>query len=237
MAEIFNTTATLLRSLIAEKHYKNLAVCSALPREGKTTVALNLSIALARKGLNILLVDTDLRRPHIHNLLGLPNNVGLSTILEQKLEEKQILNDVLDIEETVRYNLRDYLLQTSVPQLPNLRVLPSGPLTQNPIHIIESGSMNGLIERLKRESDLIVFDTPPVMRVADALSLATFCDACLLVLASGQIEHNEATWTKHLFNNIQTDMLGVLLNKSRRGRRSVYYKYYYHETKKIKRQN
>ncbi|MHC4663578.1 MAG: polysaccharide biosynthesis tyrosine autokinase, partial [Planctomycetota bacterium] len=212
MAEIFNTTATLLRSVANEKNYKNIIVCSALPREGKTSVSLNLSIALARKGLNVLLVDTDLRLPQIHNLLGLPNNVGLSTILEQKLEEKQIINDILEIEETVRYNLRDYLLQTSVPQLPNLRVLPSGPLTQNPIHLIESGSMRGLVERLKREADIIIYDTPPVMKVADALSLATICDACIMVLGSGQIDQSEASWSKHLFNNVEADMIGVLLN-------------------------
>jgi Mrp family chromosome partitioning ATPase len=233
VSERFNTTGTVLRTMMQEKGHKTVLVCSAKPQEGKTSVSVNLAIALSRKGINTVLVDTDMRKPRVHTVLNLPNAVGLSTLLEGKFEVKQIVDNILGESQEEAYNLRDYLLPT---EFPNLRVLPSGPIPANPVEFLESNNMRLIIERLKHESEIIIFDSPPMNSVGDGLALASVLDTSLIVVGSRKVEQQEATWMKHLLSSTQASIAGVILNRSHELGKSEYYYYYsYKEGKKVRR--
>lgn len=232
MSERFNTSGTLLKNMMQEKGQKTLLVCSAKPQEGKTTVSVNVAIALARKGINVVLVDTDMRKPKMHTLLNLPNAVGLSTLLEGKFEAKQIVDNILGDMQEEAYNLKDYLLPT---EFPNLRVLPSGPIPANPVEFLESSNMKLIVERLKREAELVVFDSPPINTVGDGIALASLLDTCVVVIGAKQVEQQEASWMKHMLSSTQASITGVILNRSRQVMRNEYYYYYNKDRKKVKR--
>ena len=226
-AEIFNTAATLVRATARELGMKSFIVTSALAHEGKTTVAVNLAVSLARKGAKVVLVDGDLRGPRIHSLLGLANRTGLTTVLESRLDSARILEEVLSDSERggARLGAVEALVETGIE---NLSVLPSGPVNDDPVALLESDRMPLLLKELSSAADFVIFDTPPVNLVGDALSLANHADGCIFVVGAGLAQHSDVAWAKHLLSNVQANLLGVFLNRSARQRTGgSYYRYYY----------
>jgi len=228
VAERFNTAATLLRTTARELDLRSFAVCSAVAQEGKTTVCVNLAAALARKGSNVVLVDADLRRSQVHRLLGLSNDVGLSTILSGWISPRQVIDGImnqageLDQTSLVREALQD-------GGVPGLRVLTSGPAVETAAKLIESDRFPQLIRQLTEMADFVIFDTPPLDRVGDALTVASLVDGCIVVVGAGQCEHHDVKWAKHLLTNVQANLLGAFLNRYtfRRSREAEYYAYGY----------
>lgn len=218
LSEIFHASATILRASMLEAGMKTLVITSANPREGKTTVGVNLAVALARKGLRTVIVDTDLRIPQIHAWLGVPNNVGVTSLVEGRLQAMEALAQVTGSDKPAEY------LQTT--EIHNLFVLPSGPVPTSPVHIIESKAMRNLVEEMRNFADVVIFDSPPVCTVGDALSLATIADGVLFVIGSGYCERRDVSWAKHLLTNIQARLLGAMLNRAH-AKHGVEY-YYYH---------
>ena len=208
LAERFNMSATILRTHMVEQDFKTVAICSAIPREGKTTVAVDMAIALARKGLQVILIDADLRLPQVHEVFGVPNERGLSTYLQAE-------PGTLDI--------RSFAIATSEP---NLHLLPSGEIPGAPIQLLESAAMVELTKELREQYDVVLFDTPPITDVSDTLTIATLVDTSVLVIGSGLSDRRRATWAKQLLGNVRANISGALLNFASHRRGGQYYYYY-----------
>lgn len=205
MAEAYRMLRTNLQFSAIDRSLQALMVSSPSPAEGKSTTAANLSVVLASAGQRVILVDADLRRPVQHTIFQLSNHTGLTTIL-------------LDS----NINLTDMLQATSVE---NLKVMTSGPIPPNPSELLGSKRMGYLIDALKSQSDTIIFDSPPIMSVADAPVLASRVDGVLLVVEWGRTQRSIARRSKDAIAAVGGTMLGVVLN--RLPKRHEPYAYYY----------
>lgn len=172
---------------------RTLLITSSSAGEGKSTTAINLVIAFAQMGKRVILVDSDLRRPSLHKYFQKSNASGLTNVL---LEQKA--------------DLSDYLLDTSVP---NLRLLLSGPLPPNPAELLSSNRMQHLIGELKSVSDIVLFDSSPVLPVIDPTLLAKNCDATLVIINSGDTRSGALKKAYVQLQQSGTRMLGVVLNR------------------------
>jgi len=169
-----------------------LLVASALPGEGKTTVAANLSAALAAVGKRVVLVSADMRRPRAHELFGLPNDRGLSNILTG-----EALADLRGLDAHVE----------------NLYVCPSGPTPPNPVELLQSGRMRDLLANLRDVAEYIVLDCPPVLTVADPLVLASLVDGVVFVVDASSTDRGAVTDARHRLEQVGATVLGGVLNK------------------------
>src|SRR6185503_11565057 len=201
-SEKFNTAATLIRSAARQLGMKSLMVTSAVAGEGKTTVTVNLGVALARKGSRVILVDGDLRAPSLHKLLGLPNHCGVSTLLQSQLDAGRVAEGILPA--AARGGSLDAQKALNPTAMPGLWVLTSGPPPEAPVKLLESDRLPLLMRELKAAADFVIFDTPPVTSVGDALSIAEVVDGSILVVGCGICEHPDVSWSKHLLSNVQT---------------------------------
>ncbi len=224
-AEIFNTVSTVITSAAKDLGIKVFVVSSTVAEEGKTTITVNLGVALARKGLRVILVDGDLRRPQLHDMLGTDNSTGLSTILEGRSQAAEQLSEIAD-EPPPLPGPEAYLKSTSVE---NLRVLPSGPTPHDPITLLESQRMKDLVEELRSMADFVLIDTPPIFHVGDVLTLTPLVDANLFVVGAFEVKQHEVTWAKHLLSNVEANILGAFLNKEVIESKSYYYYYRYYK--------
>jgi non-specific protein-tyrosine kinase len=207
-AEAYRVLRTNLQFSSVDEPLATLLVTSAGPGEGKSTTTTNLAIAMAQGDKRVILVDADLRRPSQHRLLHLVNNVGLSTALLDKSRDPAV-----------------YLQDTTVP---NLRVMTTGPIPPNPAELLSSARMHEMIELLKGEADVVLFDTPPVLAVADTSILARQVDGSLLVVASGETRRDMVTQAMQSLKSVGVSPLGAVLNKLTQRKSGYYYYYYYH---------
>lgn len=202
LIEPFNTMAALLEGRCAEAGAKVVAVTSARPGEGKSTVAANLAISLARGLARVLLVDADLRRPSQHQLLSLGEVPGLSSYLTGAADQ---LDAVM-----------------STTEMENLTVLSAGPALQNPIPFLRSERLRVVLPELRERFDFVIVDLPPVRAAADALVMAPTMDGIVLVLAAGETGKDDATSAKRLIRDARGKLIGCVLNKTEIYSRSYY---------------
>jgi polysaccharide biosynthesis transport protein len=208
VSEAYRTLRTNLQFSKIDKTVRTMLVTSSGPKEGKSTTSANLAIAMAQSGKRVVLIDGDLRRPVVHSIFGLEKEDGITNYLMDDISyDKMIKKSIMD----------------------NLFIIPSGVLPPNPSELISSQKMEDLIERLKGDFDLVVFDTPPVIAVTDAAILSTKVDGVLLVVKSGQTNYDAVVRAKSLMENVDARMLGALLNGVEvGGMYGTYYYYYYH---------
>jgi len=173
-----------------------ILVTSPSPREGKSTVATNLAIALAEIHKRVLLVDADLRRPRLHAIFGQANTWGLTDLLQDETPCEEYEVEAL---------ARD-------TQVPGLFSLPSGAGGSGSSRLLYSNRMAELLDRLRGEFDAIVIDTPPVLNLADARVLSRFVDGVVLVFRAGLTQREAATAAARLFEADGTPVLGTVLN-------------------------
>lgn len=208
VSEAYRTLRTNIQFSSFDKNIKTMVVTSSGPGEGKSTVSSNLSAVLSQGDNKILLIDCDMRKPKIHKIFNLSNEIGLTNLL---LGEINFENAVVKIDK-------------------NLFVLPCGTRPPNPAEIIASSKMQNFIESLKEQFDYIIIDTPPILMVTDAQILSKYADGTLLVISSGEADKNAAIKSKELLLKVDAKILGVILNKidtSRKGYYGYYYHYYY----------
>ncbi len=190
-----------------DNNLKSIAITSAIPREGKSTVALNLSIATASMGKRVLLVDTDLRNSDgLSTSLGFESNQGLKDILKQDNPEDLGLN---------------YIQQITLEE--NLFILPSGnnnPVTQytgeieiNPSRLLASTKMYLLMEELKNHFDLVIYDLCAIIGLADVNLLATKTDGIVMVTGLGKIQAASLTQAIEQLSLCRAPVLGIVVNK------------------------
>lgn len=204
VAEAFRTLRTNLQFSALDRELRTLLVTSAGPGEGKSTITLNLAIAITQSGKEVILVDADLRKPMIHKLFGLRNEIGLTNIL-------------------VHGPAEEALQETAVP---NLKVVTSGPIPPNPAEMLASGMMDKVRDFLKERAEMVLFDCPPVVAVTDAAVLSRKVDGVLLVVQLGAVEREAARQAKALLENVDAPLLGVVINNVAES--SGYYYYYYY---------
>ncbi|HYW36656.1 MAG TPA: polysaccharide biosynthesis tyrosine autokinase [Terriglobales bacterium] len=207
MAESYRAlrTSLLLSNLGAPP--KVIMVTSARPQEGKTTTSINTAIVLAQKGVRVLLVDADLRRPSVHKTLGMGPRSGLSNVLTGSA--------------TVQLTI------TASPILPNLFIMAAGTPPPNPAELLASSNMRDLIAELRPQFDHIVIDTPPTLSVTDAVVLSPCADATILVIRSGQTTKQALRRARDILMQVNAHVAGVLLNAVDLSSPDYYYYYEY----------
>jgi exopolysaccharide transport family protein len=207
MAESYRAlrTSLLLSNLGAPP--KVIMVTSALPQEGKTTTSINCAVVLAQKGIRVLLIDADLRRPSIHKTLGMGPRSGLSNVLTGSATLETAI--------------------TRSPILPNLDVLPAGTPPPNPAELLASTNMRDVLQELRGQYDHIVVDTPPTLSVTDAVVLSPRADAIVLVIRSGQTTKQALRRSRDILTQVNAKVSGVLLNAVDLSSPDYYYYYEY----------
>jgi non-specific protein-tyrosine kinase len=208
ISEAYRVLRTNLQFSSLDRPLRTLLISSPNPVEGKSTTVANLGAVMAQAGNQVIIVDADLRRPSQHRLFGLENREGLTTLL---LSDEPCLNG--------------HLQQTAVE---NLRVLSTGPLPPNPSELLGSHRMTALVERLKEEADVVLFDSPPSLAVTDASVLAAQTDGVVLVAQWGRTRRSYAEQTSARLRQVGANLVGVVLNQLRPGRGRYYYYYYSH---------
>jgi non-specific protein-tyrosine kinase len=203
--EAYRTLRANVRVSFVDEPLRTLVVTSPSASEGKTTTLANLGVVMAQAGNRVVLVDTDLRRSMLHKSFEVPNREGLTNAL---LEDEPVLDG--------------WLRETEIE---NLRVLTSGPLPPNPSELLGSQKMRKLIERLKDEADIILFDTPPILMLSDASVLAMETDGVLLIADAGRTRRTAARQSVERLQQLGVNVVGVVLNRVR-PKRSKSYEYY-----------
>lgn len=210
VAECCRSIRTNLHFMSPDKELNRLLVTSAGPREGKTSTAVSLATVMAQSDRKVLLLDTDMRRPRIHKALGLRNDVGLSNL---------ILGEV-DYDEAIQATV-----------VPNLYVMACGPIPPNPTELMHTERFREITDELARRFDRLLFDSPPVIAVADALILAGEVDGVLFVVKAGQTSKDVVKRAKQQLEATNAPLLGAILNdldlEDRAYRYHYYYSYYY----------
>jgi tyrosine-protein kinase Etk/Wzc len=200
------------RSLRTNIHFANLdrpnkviLVSSSATKEGKSTTAANLAITIAQMGSKTLLLDSDLRRPAIHNFFRLDRAYGLTNYLV----------GTMSLDEVIKKS-----------DIPNLDIVTCGDIPPNPSEMLASRAMRNFLEEAKKRYDMIILDSPPVIAVTDAAILSTRVDGVIMVVASGFVNRREVQRAITLLRNVNARILGVLLNGL--DVKKIYGSYYYY---------
>jgi capsular exopolysaccharide synthesis family protein len=191
-----------------DRRLRTLMITSASPSEGKSTIATNLAIAHAQQGHRTLLIDGDLRRPSVHRRLDLPSTAGLSDLLtDQQLPWREVL--------------------THVEAVPNLDVLLAGPASRRACDMIGMG-LAEILEEARKDYDLIILDSPPLLGFPEPLQMSTLVDGVLLVARSGQTNRKALGSAIGTLTRLRANVLGIVMNEVRADTSDTYYYQYYH---------
>jgi succinoglycan biosynthesis transport protein ExoP len=210
ISEAFRGLRTSLLLSQAEHPPQVILVTSALPREGKTTAAVNLAVTLAQLGDRTLLMDSDLRKPGIRRALNL--TAGKEGGLSSYLAGVSSLDDVM----------------IPHPAISNLTALTTGPVPPSPADLLSSHRMREGLQELRRRFKFIVIDSPPIMAATDAVILSALTDGVLLVVRSGNTPKEAFTRARDLLSAVKCRLLGVVLNAVDSSAPDYYYSYRYY---------
>jgi capsular exopolysaccharide synthesis family protein len=191
-AEAFRALRTSLLLSVAGGEPQTILLTSATPAEGKTTVSMNLACVLAQRGVRVLLIDADLRRPSVHHRFGLNGKLGLTSVIAGSISLEQAIQ--------------------KIPEVPTLDVLVSGPLPPFPTEMLSSDSMRLLIERCRGRYTHIVMDSPPLLSVTDSIVLARDADAVVLIVRQGKSSKHALRRARDLLVRSGARITGIALN-------------------------
>ncbi|MDK1360184.1 polysaccharide biosynthesis tyrosine autokinase [Arthrobacter sp. zg-Y1219] len=190
-AESFRQIRTNLQFANVSQESSAVLITSSLPGEGKSTTATNLAIALAQAGQSVCLVDADLRRPRVHEYLGLERNAGLTTALIGSAEVKDVLQPWGE---------------------DNLHVLTSGQIPPNPSELLGSRAMKLLLSQLEDQFDAVIIDAPPLLPVTDASVLAQVVGGVILVVGSSKVRVQDVQKAMSSLSMVEARLLGTVFN-------------------------
>ncbi|TAL03149.1 MAG: polysaccharide biosynthesis tyrosine autokinase, partial [Verrucomicrobia bacterium] len=209
-AEAYRVLRTNLLFSRKDDKLNSIAIVSAGAGEGKSTTVMNLATVFAQADSRVVVVDSDLRRPTLHKMLGVSNSLGLTNYLlkQNKLEE---------------------VIQHS--NVANLDFLPSGKLPSSSLGILSSNQMKDLISGLKQRYDYVFLDSPPIMGVSDASILASEVDITLQVIQYRRYPQPMNIRAKQLIEKVGGNLVGIVLNNINMSQDESYYYYsgYYHD--------
>ncbi len=192
VAECCRAIRTNLLFMSPDKPFKTLLVTSSGPQEGKSTSTVGLGVALAQSGDRVLIVDTDMRRPRIHKVFGMPNDKGVSSVI---VGEESL----------------DSVVKTT--EVHNLFVLPCGPIPPNPAELLHTKAFKELLTAVSSKFDRIILDSPPIGALTDAVVLSTEVDGVVLVLKAGKTPREAVKRATRLLLGVKAKLFGVILNK------------------------
>jgi len=209
-AEAYRVLRTNLLFARKDEKLNSIAVVSAGAGEGKSTTVLNLATVFAQSGQGGIIVDSDLRRPTLHKILRVTNNLGLTNYL-------------------MKQNSLTEVIQTTAQ--PTLDFLASGKLPSSSLGILSSSQMKELINELKQRYDFVFFDSPPIMGVSDASILASEVDVTVQVIQYRRYPQPMNIRAKQLIEKVGGNLVGIVLNNINMSQDESYYYYsgYYHD--------
>jgi capsular exopolysaccharide synthesis family protein len=167
-------------------------VATSKPGQGATTTVCNLAIALAQAGKKVILIDADLRRPALHKFFAVSNETGLSTLLKGKANPMSCLRKT---------------------EIPNLIIIPAGPPPLNPSELLACDRMWEIVERLKDNADLVLFDTPSTLVFSDGPVLASWLDAVLFVMSADEVPRGTEHEALEMLRKAKANIIGVVVNR------------------------
>jgi capsular exopolysaccharide synthesis family protein len=198
--EAFRTLHTNLQFLSPDRPIRSLVISSSTPADGKSTVTTYLAKAAAAMGLRVLLVDADLRRPRIHETTDLPNVWGLSNVISSDINVDDVIQQCASDEATLSHTDE------------NLYVLTAGQIPPDPTRLLASEKMKNLVERFQDSFDLVLFDTPPLLGLADARILAAHTDGIVMVVGLGKTDRSVLTEVLYSLKMSRARVLGLIAN-------------------------
>lgn len=190
-AEAFRTLRTNLIFSQAVQSLRTIVITSPSPQDGKTTTAANLAVTFAQQGMRVLIVDCDLRRARLHKLFHSVREPGLTQLMLGQATQDQVV-------------------QTTMVE--NLSFLPAGAHPPNPSELLGGPQMRATLERLGREYDILILDTPPIHAAADALILGSQADGVILVLRAGHTDRQVAQDAVQRLSSLGVRVVGAVLN-------------------------
>ncbi len=201
----------LLLTLEEHPEIRSIMVATVRPGQGGTSTIANLAITLAQGGKRVILVDGDMRRPSLHKVFNISNDVGLSSVLSNGLQIAEVLRPT---------------------EVDNLVLVPAGPVPKNPWQLLRSEKMQEVVEALEQSCDIVLFDTPSAAVFADASVMASLVDGVVVVVRANHIPRGSELQVKHLLNKAKVKLLGVVLNDAAPEMVDSYYyhSHYYHHT-------
>ena len=218
-AEAYRLLRANLQFAAVDHPLKALLITSPAPQDGKSTVALNLGLALGAAGKRVILVDADMRRPQLCHYAGVEREPGLSEALVDRSTD-----------------WREYL--KPVEGMENVMILPPGKIPPNPTELLGSRRMAELLETLRQiENVVVVIDSPPVLAAADAVILAPQVDGVLTVLRVNQTDRRVAAQSIEQLRRSGARLLGTVLSRVPTDGKSGYYYYYYSNEEKETRKS
>jgi capsular exopolysaccharide synthesis family protein len=205
VAEAARAIRTNLMFMAPDNPYRKLLVTSAGPAEGKTTVACCIAIAMAQAGQRVVLIDCDLRRPRVHRVFKKSAEVGLTSAL---------LGEATDIVQST--------------DIPNLSVIPAGPIPPNPAELFHSDRFKRVFAEITERFDRVIIDSPPVVAVTDAAILSRLVDGTVLVVRAYSTRKEMVRHAVRALSDIGVKMAGAVLNAVNFRRHEYKYSYYYY---------
>ncbi|MBN1478839.1 polysaccharide biosynthesis tyrosine autokinase [candidate division KSB1 bacterium] len=206
VVDAYRHVRTNLQFANIDTSLKRILVTSAIPGEGKTLTAANLAISFAELGKRILVVDCDMRRSHQHILFNIRKSPGLSDYLG-----------------------RDITIEKAIymTHVPNLYVIPSGTTPPNPAEMLASNKMAELIKKLDQNFDFVVYDSPPIIAVTDPILLSKRVEHVVMVVRFGKTNRHLVVDSLNRLRNVNSQLLGMVLNGMQKAKGYGYYKYDY----------
>jgi succinoglycan biosynthesis transport protein ExoP len=205
-AECCRSIRTNILFMSPDSPPRTIVVTSPSPQEGKTTTAINLGVTMAEAGGRVLIVDTDMRRPRLHRSFGVPNQTGISSVIVSKA------------------TLEDAIKRTDVP---NLDVLPCGPVPPNPSELLHTDRFKAVLADCARLYDRIILDSPPTSAVTDPAVLGNLADGVVLVIKAGETTRDSGAHARRQLASAKARLLGVIVNAIDFSNPAYGYDYYY----------
>jgi len=208
ISENYRSIRTTLLLSAADSKLRCFVVSSPLPQEGKTATISNLAVTFAQAGKRVLIIDADLRKPKQHKVFKIQNLNGLTHYLSAQADLKDL---------------------AKVTQIPNLYLINAGPVPPNPVELLGSEKMGSLVDSMKQHFDYILFDSPPLLPVSDAVVLGPKIDGVILVVWGGKTTRDALKRAKEKLDTHQIKCAGVILNNISLDEHDYYYmRHYYH---------
>ena len=206
-AEACRSIRTNLMFISAQKDFQVFSVTSPGPQDGKTTVAINLATTMAQAGGRILLVDADMRKPRIHKSFSLKGDRGLSTVMTGDVQVSEAI---------------------SKSEIPNLDVLPCGPMPPNPAELLHTERFRQILAQCRANYDRVIIDSPPIAPVTDPAIIGSVTDGVVLVLRAGHTTRDAAKFARRQLGDAGARILGLVINQTDRKGAGYGYGYGYY---------
>ena len=220
LSEAYRSIRTSILLSTSGKPPRTIAISSPNPGEGKTTTVINTAIALSQTGVQVVIIDADMRKPRLHKIFGKENGVGLSNFLSGNAELDSVIKN---------------------SEIPNLYYIPSGPIPPNPSELLGSALFKDMIESLGSRFNHLLIDSPPLLAFSDSVIISTNVDGVIMVVIDGKTPRETLQRSKEVLLQVDARILGVVINRAKiRGGEygSYYHRYYYYygdEEKRISR--